>query len=103
MALSIRSTAFQNGAGIPAEHTCDGDNTSPPLSWEGEPGGTVTFALIMEDPDSPRGEEHRYSFRLFALKKKLPRESSNRAESFYEALNGLIFEQAEYTGKYRRK
>lgn len=110
MALSIRSTAFENGAGIPVEHTCDGDNTSPPLNWEGEPGGTVTFALIMEDPDSAGGTfAHWIVYNLPAdchgLEKTIPIEKNleNKTESFYESLNGLILERAEYTGTYKRK
>ena len=55
MPFTITSTAFQYGARIPAVHTCDGDNVSPPLRWEGEPRGTVSFALIMEDRDAAGG------------------------------------------------
>ncbi len=55
MAFNITSTAFEHGADIPVVHTCDGDNVSPPLRWDGEPEETVTFALIMEDPDAPGG------------------------------------------------
>lgn len=52
-------------------------------------------------PCPPKGEEHRYFFRLFALKKKLPPESANKAKNFYEAINGLIIEKAEYMGKFK--
>ena len=40
------------GASIPPRFTCDGKNVSPPVSWSGEPEGTQSFALIMEDPDA---------------------------------------------------
>ncbi|MGC9343690.1 MAG: hypothetical protein ACP5E3_13385, partial [Bacteroidales bacterium] len=43
MALSISSTAFESGYKIPVVHTCDGDDISPPLSWDGEPKGTRSF------------------------------------------------------------
>ena len=53
--LVLRSPAFGEGQPIPAVHTCDGPGRSPPLSWSGAPAGTQSFALIMDDPDAPRG------------------------------------------------
>jgi Raf kinase inhibitor-like YbhB/YbcL family protein len=55
MGFEISSPAFENGAKIPIVHSCNGEDVSPLLRWEGEPKGTVTFALIMEDPDAPGG------------------------------------------------
>ncbi|HEX5036161.1 MAG TPA: YbhB/YbcL family Raf kinase inhibitor-like protein [bacterium] len=40
---------------IPKKHTCDGEDLSPPLDWEGAPAGTKAFALIVDDPDAPAG------------------------------------------------
>jgi Raf kinase inhibitor-like YbhB/YbcL family protein len=151
MAFSLTSTAFEYGEKIPAVHTCDGDDLSPLLRWDGEPKGTVSFALIMEDPDAPdgifthwivynlpaschslekktslrkhlenkaiqgkndfgktgyrgpcppKGEEHRYFFRIFALKKKLPPESANNGAAFHSAIRGIVLDTAEYMGKY---
>jgi len=54
-AMEIKSTAFGDGEDIPSEHTCDGEDTSPELSWSGAPEGTRSFALIMDDPDAPGG------------------------------------------------
>ncbi|HKJ43886.1 MAG TPA: YbhB/YbcL family Raf kinase inhibitor-like protein [Sunxiuqinia sp.] len=53
-------------------------------------------------PCPPKGQEHRYFFRLFALKKKLPPESANDANSFHQAISGLIIEEAEYMGKFKK-
>lgn len=154
MAFNISTTAFEYGARIPVVHTCDGDDVSPPLTWEGEPKDTVTFALIVEDPDAPdgtfthwivynipsevhhfdkiekvrqksldgggiharndfgkngyggpcppKGEEHRYFFRIFALRKKLPPESIQDGPGFHQAIKDLILDKAEYMGKYSR-
>ncbi|HJS47736.1 MAG TPA: YbhB/YbcL family Raf kinase inhibitor-like protein [Gemmatimonadales bacterium] len=49
----LRSSAFDPDAPIPARHTCDGADLSPPLAWSGSPAGTRSFALIVDDPDAP--------------------------------------------------
>jgi Raf kinase inhibitor-like YbhB/YbcL family protein len=51
----ITSPAFDHGRPIPQRYTADGDNTSPPLNLDDPPEGTVSFALIVDDPDAPRG------------------------------------------------
>jgi hypothetical protein len=53
MEMKILSTEFAEGGEIPRRFTCDGDDTPPPLSWDGLPEGTVNLALIVEDPDAP--------------------------------------------------
>ena len=53
--FTITSSAFENGEPIPDTHSYYGGNKSPQLSWSGAPEGTVSFVLIMEDPDTPAG------------------------------------------------
>src|SRR5262245_53213351 len=53
--MKRESPAFEEGNNIPAKYTCKGDNISPPLSWSHAPAETVTFALIVYDPDAPAG------------------------------------------------
>jgi hypothetical protein len=152
MQFNITSTSFEEGAHIPVRYTCDGDNISPHLTWEGEPKDTVTYALIVEDPDAPggifthwivynlprdcheleqlipvekklengaihgkndfgkygyggpcppRSEEHRYYFKIFALRKKLAPESANKRDEFYEAIKGKVLAEAQYMGKFK--
>lgn len=53
MGLTLTSIAFDAGHNIPAIHTCDGHDVSPPLSWAGVPAGTKSLALVVDDPDAP--------------------------------------------------
>jgi Raf kinase inhibitor-like YbhB/YbcL family protein len=53
--MALTSTAFSEGQRLPDEFTCTGANVSPPLAWDGAPAETRAYALIMDDPDTPRG------------------------------------------------
>ncbi len=53
MALTLKSSAFSHNGAIPREHTCEGADTAPDLSWSGAPPATKSFALIVDDPDAP--------------------------------------------------
>ena len=55
MAFSVSSPAFADGANIPAEYTCDGADAPPPLALREPPQGTRSLAIVMDDPDAPRG------------------------------------------------
>ena len=54
-ALQISSSAFAAGDTIPRNHTADGKDVSPALTWQGTPGGTMSFVVLCDDPDAPRG------------------------------------------------
>jgi Raf kinase inhibitor-like YbhB/YbcL family protein len=53
MPLTLTSPAFTAGGEIPAKHTCEGADVSPPLEWSGAPGGAKSLALVVDDPDAP--------------------------------------------------
>lgn len=53
--FTLKSSAFKDGAEIPAKYTCDGDDVNPFLEIKNPPEGTVSFALIVDDPDATRG------------------------------------------------
>jgi len=53
--IRVMSSAFGEGGPIPQRYTCDGEEISPPLSWESVPEGTQSIVLIADDPDAPRG------------------------------------------------
>ena len=47
--------AFEDGAPVPVRYSCEGENVSPEIAWSGVPVGTNSFAVVMDDPDAPRG------------------------------------------------
>ena len=63
--IEVSSTVFSRIRRMPIEYTCTdneyypesgfdfryGQEKSPPLAWTGAPDGTVSFALVMDDPD----------------------------------------------------
>ena len=51
--LKVSSTAFVDGGLIPSRYTCDGENISPDISWEGAPKETKSFLITTEDKDVP--------------------------------------------------
>ncbi len=53
MSFTISSSVFANGESIPKRYTCQGDDISPPLSWDSLPGNTRSLVLIVDDPDAP--------------------------------------------------
>lgn len=53
--FTLSSPSFRNNQPMPAKHSCEGEDASPELKWEGAPAGTKSFALIADDPDAPGG------------------------------------------------
>jgi Raf kinase inhibitor-like YbhB/YbcL family protein len=53
MALTLKSTAFVHNGAIPLKYTCEGEDISPPLTWEGVPEHARSLVLIVDDPDAP--------------------------------------------------
>jgi len=51
--FTLSSPAYQKDGGIPSQFTCEGENISPPLMWSHAPKGTLSYALIIDDPDAP--------------------------------------------------
>ncbi len=55
MSLSMKSPAFADGDPIPKKHSCQGEDVSPALTWDGVPAEAKIIALIVDDPDAPGG------------------------------------------------
>lgn len=56
MTIQLKSSAFGSGEPIPAKHTGEGADRSPPLTWSSLPPNTRELALICDDPDAPTSE-----------------------------------------------
>lgn len=97
--MKIESSAFMNGQPIPQKFTCQGDDTSPALSWSGAPSTTKSLALIADDPDAPVGIwVHWVLFDLAANTHSLPENvaKSEHAQSGIQGTND--FKKIGYGG-----
>ena len=55
MAFTVTSPAFTDGQPVPKQFTCDGNDAPPTLTVSDPPDGVRSFAVIMDDPDAPKG------------------------------------------------
>ena len=83
MAFQIFSAAFSEGGWIPDLHSCQGADISPPLEWSGAPGGTLSFALVVDDPDAPAGNWNHW------LLYDIPAKVHNLAQGYKAGSIGL--------------
>ena len=148
------SPDFSSGEDMPDDYTCEGMGISPPLGWRELPEGTISLAIIMEDPRAadgegfvhwllynvphqagsvsraiapirdlpggahqgrgtsgsigytcpspPKGEVHRYHFRLYALDVVLDLPGGANKEQLLAAMEGHVLGRGEFVGTCRR-
>lgn len=53
--FSLHVGTLADGAALPVQYSCTGAGESPEISWTNVPNGTLSLALVMEDPDAPSG------------------------------------------------
>src|SRR5246500_5129533 len=104
MAMTLNSPAFQHNGHIPSKYTCEGEDVSPPLAWEGVPNGAKSLVLIIDDPDAPDPKApkmvwvHWVVYNIPPDTKNLP-ENSSKARLPQSALLGLNdFKKTGYGG-----
>lgn len=86
--FTLSSPSFRNNQPIPAKFSCEGEDASPELKWEGAPTGAKSFALIADDPDAPGGTwVHWVAYAIPAATTALP-ENVAKADTV-GALGGL--------------
>lgn len=84
MTLTITSDAFSHMGEMPVRFTCEGDDISPPLKWEGVPEKARSLALIMDDPDAPDPENPRMTYVHWVLC-NIPPDAAGLAEGVASA------------------
>jgi Raf kinase inhibitor-like YbhB/YbcL family protein len=96
--MRLSSTAFPDGSAIPRRFTCDGEDTSPPLSWDGAPPETRSFVVLCDDPDAPAGTWHHWAaYDIPATETGLAVDAARHAEKrFKQASND--FQRLGYGG-----
>ncbi len=104
MAMILSSPAFKQDGHIPSKYTCEGEEVSPPLAWEGVPNGTKSLMLIVDDPDAPDPKApkmvwvHWIVYNIPPSAKGLP-ENTREARLPHGASLGLNdFKKREYGG-----
>ena len=53
--LTVTSSAFSANGAIPDDYTCAGSDVSPQLAWSNTPATAKSIAILVEDPDAPKG------------------------------------------------
>ena len=65
--MQISSPDFSPDGPIPPVFTCQGEDRSPELRWEGVPAAAKSLALIVEDPDAPDPAHPRITWTHWVL------------------------------------
>jgi len=95
MPLRLSSPAFAQNGELPADFTCDGAGSPPPLEWQGAPDGTKSFALIVDDPDAPDPKAPKRTF-VHWVAYDIPRSATGMDGGHREGVNDRG--QRGYTG-----
>jgi Raf kinase inhibitor-like YbhB/YbcL family protein len=104
MAMTLNSPAFKQDGQIPSKYTCEGEDVSPPLAWDGVPKGTKSLVLIIDDPDAPdpkapqRVWVHWVVYNILPDTKGLPENASKAGLPQGTAVGLNDFNKTEYGG-----
>ena len=99
--MTLTSGVWADGGVIPDKYTQAGEDISPPLSWSNVPTGTVSFTLIVHDPDAAvaPGTEDTLHWMLWNLPAAVT-SLHERAPSMAQLPDGM--RQISATGPYYR-
>ncbi len=90
MVFMLTSPAFEHKQAIPSKFTCTGEDISPELIWNDPPEGTISFGLIMDDPDAPAGTwVHWVMYNIPANLRGLPEAVPGKKDVKEMGMNGI--------------
>ncbi|MFO7917768.1 MAG: YbhB/YbcL family Raf kinase inhibitor-like protein [Anaerolineae bacterium] len=72
------------------------------LDWGGAQGRNDFGDVGYGGPCPPRGETHRYYFRLYALDQELDLSPGLTRDQFFSAVEGHVLDRGDLMGRYRR-
>jgi hypothetical protein len=72
------------------------------VEWGGAQGRNDFGDAGYGGPCPPRGETHRYHFRLYALDEALDLSPGLTRDQFFSAIEGHILDRADLMGRYGR-
>jgi Raf kinase inhibitor-like YbhB/YbcL family protein len=78
--LTIKSSAFANNDFIPSKYTCDGSNINPELTIKDIPPDAKSLALVIDDPDAPKGTFDHWVMWNIPVKEKIEENTSPGAQ-----------------------
>lgn len=78
--LTVKSPAFSQNDFIPSKYTCDGANVNPELIIEDIPTDAKSLALIVDDPDAPKGTFDHWIMWNIPVGKKIEENSTPGAQ-----------------------
>ena len=121
--ITVTSTAFRDGETIPRKYTCDGAGVAPPLTWKQIPANAAALAVVVDDPDAPRGTfthwvvldleataatlaeggTHHYRFTVYALSGPTGLPNGADVGEALEAIDGKSIARGRLTAVYARQ
>lgn len=77
--IAVGSGSFPIGGSIPMQHSGYGKNLAPSLRWTAGPDGTVSYVVVVEDPDAGevRPLLHWLAYGIAADVRELPAKTKN--------------------------